>query len=93
MVLKRATLAAWALLATGAAFAQQGPPAPSLAQQPPDFVIRTFDKNSDGALEPSEVAGTPLQQDYGRMDLDRDGRLTVEEYQMFTLRAAAGAGR
>jgi hypothetical protein len=68
-------LAAAALLATPA-FAQDGPRFEMLT---PQQMVQILDRNNNRTLEPSEVARSPLQAVYSRMDADRDGRLSVDE--------------
>jgi hypothetical protein len=74
-----------ACLGAAPALAQQSPSAPPEDQA--QLMHRSLDKNGDGVISPAEAAGTPIQAAYGQMDINDDGRLTLDEYRMFLLRS------
>jgi hypothetical protein len=54
----------------------------TLPLPPRDDVLRKYDADKDGALAPSELAGTDLAPLLHRFDRDRDGKLDANELQV-----------
>jgi outer membrane protein assembly factor BamB len=56
------------------------PSEPSTAPPPFDTLLEKFDKNADGALTQEELKGSEVAMFFQVMDLNKDGRLTRDEY-------------
>lgn len=71
---------------------------PVLAQQPPAgggggdpaSFIKGLDKDGDGKLSRSEVAGTPLEADFDAIDTNKDGKLDAQELGSFKPKNVGG---
>ncbi len=50
------------------------------------------DANKDGVLTEDEVAGTPAQERFHKMDADQDGKVTAEEFRQFFIQQRRDAG-
>ena len=76
----------------------------TLAQQPPasggggggsggaSEFIKGMDKDGDGKLSKTEVAGTPLEADFADIDTNKDGKLEAKELESFTPKNVGGGG-
>lgn len=76
-------IASLSIMATTIAFGSttvQPPKVQGQAPPKPAELIKQMDKNNDGKLELSEVKG-PLQKDFPKVDLNKDGFITLEELE------------
>ena len=62
--------AAAVVLASGIAFAADGPPK-----------FEAADANGDGAVDATEFSATKLERDFKKIDTDGNGSLNMEEYK------------
>ncbi len=72
------------------AWAQSSPPAGGGGDGA--SFIKGIDKDSDGLLSKSEVAGTPLEADFEKIDSNKDGKLNAKELESFSGGGAPAAG-
>lgn len=75
--------------------------ATALAQSPPAgggsagggaAFIKGLDKDNDGFLSKAELAGTPVEADFEKIDTNKDGKLSATELEAFSGGGAAPAG-
>ncbi|MFT3906114.1 MAG: hypothetical protein QM718_07425 [Steroidobacteraceae bacterium] len=81
-----------ALLAGTAVALAQTPPAGAQAGTDTAAFIKMLDKDGDGVLSKSEVAGTPLEADFEKIDTNKDGKLTAAELEAFGKKNPAPGG-
>lgn len=93
------TLLPLALLCAFTAVAQEQQPQPQPERKEPDFAARfaKLDKNSDGKLDKSEMAGNGKAKNsdrrFSRADANSDGAVSKEEFVEFAKKQAARARR
>ena len=71
--------------AAAAAVAQAPPSASAPASVAAEFTafVQKFDKNGDNLVSKEELAGTPVQADFEKIDANKDGQLTAGELELF----------
>lgn len=74
--MKRYSAGLICLLFAAAASAQQGPPNAS-------ELIKSMDKDGDGALTKEEMSGLPFAGDFAKMDTNKDGKVTAQEFEAY----------